>query len=130
MTMNVIAGTSNLSSDFNRRVTIEVLGGSNQEPVRNGIYTITVPYSCFSETLQGISRRGGTVLNVTTTASQADLASSGGQRNSRSGRRSRTRAQRNTRSTRIQRTKRQQNQQTTDKPLSETFLKRLFASNN
>ncbi len=138
--MNVTTGSSNLSSDCNRRVTIEVLGGGNQEPTRKGTYTITVPYSSFSKTLQGISRRGGTVIGIEATTSQADIAGMA-QPRARSGRANKankrqkrgitglTRRQ-NTRSTRRQNTKiqRQNTKASADQPLSETFLKRLFSS--
>jgi CpcD/allophycocyanin linker domain len=56
-----LSSTSNYSS---RRVTLQVTGGISQETTRLGFYTLTIPYSSLSQTLQRIHRQGGTVTSV------------------------------------------------------------------
>jgi phycocyanin-associated, rod len=53
-------------SEYNHRtITIEVSGLYHQTVGRTTPYTVKVPYSSLSRTLQSIQRRGGTVTKVT-----------------------------------------------------------------
>lgn len=61
----IAPGTTDLSDYTSRRVTIEVTGGCHPQMMRMGVYTITIPYRCFSQTIQGIHRLGGKVTRVT-----------------------------------------------------------------
>jgi hypothetical protein len=57
-------GTANSSDYSSRRVSIQVTGGSSDATMRLGAYTLSVPYDCFSKTIQGIHRQGGVVTGV------------------------------------------------------------------
>ncbi len=70
--MIVASGATDLNSDSSRRVTIEVEGGDRIEMMRTGVSTMTIPYSCFSQAMQGIHRSGGRVTRVT--VSQPDIS--------------------------------------------------------
>ncbi|MBW4470590.1 MAG: phycobilisome linker polypeptide [Stenomitos rutilans HA7619-LM2] len=59
----IASGTIDLSDYNSRLVTIEVRGG-HQEMLRKGLYTVTIPYRCLSQTMQRIHRFGGKVTNV------------------------------------------------------------------
>lgn len=61
----ITPGTTDLSDYTSRRVTIEVTGGCHPEMMRMGVYTLTIPYRCFSQTIQSIHRLGGKVTRVT-----------------------------------------------------------------
>ena len=54
----------NLSSDTSRTFAIEISVGPHQAMVRTSAYTVKVAYSCLSQTIHSIGRRGGKVLNV------------------------------------------------------------------
>ncbi len=56
---------SNLSGEAGRTFAIEVTGRPNQARLRNGAYTVRVPYSSLSQTIHSIGQRGGKVVNVT-----------------------------------------------------------------
>ena len=54
------------SSAYNRRtVAIEVTGLCHQNVMRESMYTLKVPYSSLTFTLQSIRRMGGMIANVT-----------------------------------------------------------------
>ena len=60
--------TSVFISEYNRRtITLEVTGLYHQTANRTTPYTVKVPYSSLSKTLQSIQRRGGTVTKVIAT---------------------------------------------------------------
>ena len=56
---------SNLSGEAGRTFAIEVTGSPHQAMLRNGAYTVRVPYSSLSHTIHSIGQRGGKVVNVT-----------------------------------------------------------------
>jgi hypothetical protein len=60
----IASGTADLSDYTSRRVTIEVIGGCDREIMRLGKYTMTIPFSCLSQTIQEIHRIGGKVTGV------------------------------------------------------------------
>ncbi|WP_052754455.1 phycobilisome linker polypeptide [Calothrix sp. 336/3] len=61
---NTIISPSDLSDYNSRRVRVEVTGGSYQGMMHRGKYTITIPYSCLSQTIQSIHRLGGKITNI------------------------------------------------------------------
>ncbi|MEL6495638.1 MAG: phycobilisome linker polypeptide [Cyanobacteria bacterium J06623_7] len=76
----ITTGTS-VSTYGNRTVSIEVTGVCRQDVMRTSNYTVKVPYSRMSQTIQGINRLGGKVAgvslgdNVTATPAPAETAS-------------------------------------------------------
>ncbi len=60
----ITTGDTNISGYGNRTIAIEVTGMCHQDVMRNSNYTIKVPYSRMSQTIQNISRMGGKVANV------------------------------------------------------------------
>jgi hypothetical protein len=48
----------------NRTVRIEVMGNSPSSNGHTSNYTVTVPYSSMSKTMQSISRSGGKIVSV------------------------------------------------------------------
>ena len=56
---------SNLSGEAGRTFAIEVTGSPHQARLRQGAYTVRVPYSSLSQTIHSIGQRGGKVVNVT-----------------------------------------------------------------
>ncbi|BAY27530.1 rod linker polypeptide CpcD [Calothrix sp. NIES-2100] len=61
---STIIAASGLSDYSSRRVKLEVTGGY-QGMMRRGRYTITIPYSCLSQTIQSIHRLGGKITKIT-----------------------------------------------------------------
>ncbi|MDZ7957402.1 MAG: phycobilisome linker polypeptide [Aulosira sp. DedQUE10] len=62
-------------SDYSsRHVTIEVTGGCHRKLMRRGKHTKTIPYSCLSQTIQGINRLGGKITRVTLTPSHTQIS--------------------------------------------------------
>lgn len=60
------------NSDYNSRtVAIEVTGVRRQDVMKTSNYTVKVPYSRMSQTLQNIARMGGKVANVTMLSSSS-----------------------------------------------------------
>ena len=60
----VTTGDTNVSSYGSRTVAIEVTGVCRQDVMRTSNYTVRVPYSRMSQTIQSISRMGGKVANI------------------------------------------------------------------
>ncbi|MGH1393020.1 MAG: phycobilisome linker polypeptide [Trichormus sp.] len=56
------------------RVTIEVTGGCHQDTMRKAKYTKTIPYSCLSQTIQGIHRLGGKITRITLSPSHTQVS--------------------------------------------------------
>ncbi len=67
--MIVTPNTTDLSGHTNRMVLLEVIGGSHQEGMRSSTYTMRVPCSRLSKTMQSIHRMGGKITNVTAISS-------------------------------------------------------------
>jgi hypothetical protein len=63
--MTVAPNTADLSDYTNRMVRLEVTGGKHQEGLRTSTYTIKVPCSRLSTTMQSINRMGGKITSVT-----------------------------------------------------------------
>lgn len=62
-------------SDYSScRVTIEVTGGCHRNTMRKAKYTKTIPYSCLSQTIQGIHRLGGKITRITLSSSDNQLS--------------------------------------------------------
>jgi hypothetical protein len=61
----ITPGTNDVSDYNSRLVTVEVTGGKHREMMRLGTYTLTIPYSCLSQTIQRIHRFGGKINHVT-----------------------------------------------------------------
>lgn len=57
-------GDTNISEYGSRTVAIEVTGVCRQSVARTSNYTVKVPYSRMSQTIQNISRMGGKVASV------------------------------------------------------------------
>lgn len=60
----IAIGDTNVSSYGSRTVAIEVTGVCHQDIMRTSDYTIKVPYSRMSQTIQNISRMGGKVAGI------------------------------------------------------------------
>ena len=60
----ITTGNTNISEYAGRTIAIEVTGMCHQDVMRNSNYTIKVPYSRMSQTIQNISRMGGKVANI------------------------------------------------------------------
>jgi CpcD/allophycocyanin linker domain len=67
--MTVASNTADLSEYTSRMVRLEVTGGKHQEGMRTSTYTIKVPCSRLSTTMQSINRMGGKITNVTALSS-------------------------------------------------------------
>jgi len=91
--MITASGSTDLSGYGSRRVTIEVSGACDSETGRQAVYTVTVPYSSFSKTIQDIQRRGGKVTNVSLATPEQDKTSKTSKRQSRQKSRKQTRNQ-------------------------------------
>jgi hypothetical protein len=72
MTISTVSG---LSSPMNCMMQIEVTNMSAQATMRAGAYTIKVPFSSLSRTMQFIHRSGGKVVEVTKLSAIATLSS-------------------------------------------------------
>lgn len=60
----ITTGNTSISGYDSRTVAIEVTGVRRQDVMRTSNYTIKVPYSRMSQTIQNISRMGGKVASV------------------------------------------------------------------
>ena len=54
----------NLSSGTERTFAIDIAVSPHQAMVRSSAYTVKVAYSCLSQTIHSIGKRGGKILNV------------------------------------------------------------------
>jgi phycocyanin-associated, rod len=61
----ITTGTTSVSDYSSRTVAIEVTGICRQDVMKTSNYTVKVPYSRMSQTMQSIYRMGGKVANVT-----------------------------------------------------------------
>lgn len=73
--LDIDSENTNTSIDASQRIKIEFTGGSPSEMVqsRATVYTVIVPYSCFSKRLQAIHRSGGKITNISAPRFQLDL---------------------------------------------------------
>jgi len=60
----ITTGDTSISGYGSRTVAIEVTGVCRQNVMKTSNYTVKVPYSRMSQTIQNISRMGGKVANV------------------------------------------------------------------
>lgn len=60
----ITTGDTNISGYGSRTVAIEVTGLCRQDVMRTSNYTVKVPYSRMSQTIQNINRMGGKVASV------------------------------------------------------------------
>ena len=60
----ITIGDTNISEYGSRTVTIKVTGVRRQDVMRTSNYTVKVPYSRMSQTIQSISRMGGKVASI------------------------------------------------------------------
>jgi CpcD/allophycocyanin linker domain len=69
-----VSAVSSLSSMANCMMKIEVTNMSPQTATRSGAYTIKVPFSSLSRTMQFIHRSGGKVVDVAKLSAATALA--------------------------------------------------------
>lgn len=67
----ITTGDTNISTYGGRTITIEVEGVCRQEVMRTSNYTVKVPYSRMSQTIQNINRMGGKVSNISLSGSKS-----------------------------------------------------------
>ena len=60
----ITTGDTNVSTYSGRTIAIEVTGVCRQDVMRTSNYTVKVPYSRMSQTIQNINRMGGKVAGV------------------------------------------------------------------
>jgi len=60
----ITTGDTNISTYGGRTIAIEVTGVCRQDVSRISSYTVKVPYSRMSQTIQNINRMGGKVATV------------------------------------------------------------------
>ena len=60
----ITTGDTNISGYDSRTIAIEVTGVCRQDIMRTSNYTVRVPYSRMSQTIQNINRMGGKVASV------------------------------------------------------------------
>ncbi|MEM7590955.1 MAG: phycobilisome linker polypeptide [Cyanobacteria bacterium P01_A01_bin.83] len=60
----ITTGDTSVSSYGSRTVKIEVTGVCRQDVARTSNYTVKVPYSRMSQTIQNINRMGGKVASI------------------------------------------------------------------
>lgn len=60
----ITTGNTNVSTYGSRTVTIKVTGVCRQDVMRTSNYTVKVPYSRMSQTIQNINRMGGKVAGI------------------------------------------------------------------
>ena len=60
----ITTGDTNVSTYGGRTIAIEVTGVCRQDVMRTSNYTIKVPYSRMSQTIQNINRLGGKVAGI------------------------------------------------------------------
>jgi phycocyanin-associated, rod len=67
----ITTGDTNISTYGSRTVAIEVTGVCRQDVMRTSNYTVKVPYSRMSQTIQSINRMGGKVAGISLGSTQA-----------------------------------------------------------
>lgn len=60
----ITTGDTSISEYGSRTVAIQVTGVCRQDVARTSNYTVKVPYSRMSQTIQNISRMGGKVAGI------------------------------------------------------------------
>ena len=60
----ITTGDTNVSTYSGRTIAIEVTGVCRQDVMRTSNYTVKVPYSRMSQTIQNINRMGGKVAGI------------------------------------------------------------------
>lgn len=60
----ITTGNTNVSTYGNRTIAIKVTGVCRQDVMRTSNYTVKVPYSRMSQTIQNINRLGGKVAGI------------------------------------------------------------------
>ncbi|MGL5835636.1 MAG: phycobilisome linker polypeptide [Waterburya sp.] len=60
----ITTGDTNVSTYGSRTIAIEVTGVCRQDVMRTSNYTVKVPYSRMSQTIQSINRMGGKVAGI------------------------------------------------------------------
>ncbi|NJL53005.1 MAG: rod-capping linker protein [Hydrococcus sp. SU_1_0] len=60
----ITTGDTNVSTYGSRTIAIEVTGVCRQDVMRTSNYTVKVPYSRMSQTIQSINRMGGKVAKI------------------------------------------------------------------
>ena len=60
----ITTGDTNISGYGSRTVAIRVTGVRRQDIMRTSNYTVKVPYSRMSQTIQNINRMGGKVADI------------------------------------------------------------------
>lgn len=60
----ITTGDTNISTYGGRTIAIEVTGICRQDVMRTSNYTVKVPYSRMSQTIQNINRMGGKVAGI------------------------------------------------------------------
>ena len=60
----ITTGDSNVSTYGSRTVKIDVTGVRRQDVMRTSNYSVKVPYSRMSQTIQNINRMGGKVAGI------------------------------------------------------------------
>jgi|GEM_PF-1862150 len=60
----ITTGNGNVSTYGSRTISIEVTGVCRQDVMRTSNYTVKVPYSRMSQTIQNINRMGGKVAGI------------------------------------------------------------------
>lgn len=72
----ITIGDTSISGYNSRTIAIEVTGVCRQDIMRSSNYTVKVPYSRMSQTIQSINRMGGKVASVSLEAVSSAQASS------------------------------------------------------
>lgn len=67
----ITTGDTSISGYASRTVAIEVTGVCRQDVMKTSNYTLKVPYSRMSQTIQNINRMGGKVANVSLGVAEA-----------------------------------------------------------
>lgn len=67
----ITTGDTNVSGYGSRTVAIEVTGVCRQDIMRTSNYTVKVPYSRMSQTIQNINRLGGKIASISLEAASS-----------------------------------------------------------
>jgi hypothetical protein len=67
----ITTGDTSISTYGSRTIAIEVTGVCRQDVMRTSNYTVKVPYSRMSQTIQSINRMGGKVAGISLGSTQA-----------------------------------------------------------
>ncbi|PSB10703.1 rod-capping linker protein [Pleurocapsa sp. CCALA 161] len=70
----ITTGDTNISTYGNRTISIDVTGVCRQDVMRTSNYTVKVPYSRMSQTIQSINRMGGKVAGISLGNSKIEAA--------------------------------------------------------